>query len=87
MFEFEAVFPGCPPLKINVMDHDELFGDDSVGTTQIDLEDRYFSPDWNSIEDKPIELRSLYHPTSKLSQGTICLWVEIHQLNTDPNQP
>jgi Ca2+-dependent lipid-binding protein len=45
-YDFEAVFPGCPPLIIDVVDFDDLFGDDSIGTTTIDLEDRYFSPEW-----------------------------------------
>jgi len=30
-FEFSAVFPGCAPLKIEVMDYDLLFGDDQIG--------------------------------------------------------
>ena len=45
-YDFEAVFPGCPPLVIDVVDYDDLFGDDSIGKTSIDLEDRYFSPEW-----------------------------------------
>lgn len=77
-FDFEAVFPGCAPLVINVMDYDEIFGDESIGTTSIDLEDRFFSPEWQSIKNKPIEHRSLYHPSSSIGQGTIRLWVEIH---------
>jgi Ca2+-dependent lipid-binding protein len=46
VFEFEAVFPGCPLLNIQVYDYDELFGDDLIGETKIDLEDRFFSPEW-----------------------------------------
>jgi len=45
-YDFESVFPGCPPLVINVMDYDDIFGDDSIGITNVDLEDRFFSPDW-----------------------------------------
>jgi len=85
-YEFEAVFPGCAPLVINVMDYDEIFGDDSVGTTSIDLEDRYFSPEWQSIKNKPIEHRNLYHPSSSISQGTLRLWVEIHSLAVPLNE-
>ena len=84
VYDFEAVFPGCAPLTINVMDYDEIFGDDSIGTTSIDLEDRYFSPEWQSIEEKPIELRSLYHPSSSIAQGTVRMWVEIHSLSAGP---
>lgn len=46
MFEFEASFPGCSPLMIDVYDHDDIFGDDLIGTTTIDLEDRYFTRQW-----------------------------------------
>jgi hypothetical protein len=42
-----------------------LFGDDLIGETLIDLEDRYFSSDWNAMPMKPIEYRNLYHPCSQ----------------------
>jgi len=32
-------------LFIEAMDYDDLFGDDLIGTTTIDLEDRYFLPE------------------------------------------
>lgn len=77
-YDFEAVFPGTAPLVISVMDFDDIFGDDLIGKTVIDLEDRFFSPEWQSIKHKPIEYRSLYHPATSISQGTIKLWVEIN---------
>lgn len=46
MVEFEATFPGCPLLNLAVYDYDDLFGDDLIGETKIDLEDRFFSPEW-----------------------------------------
>ena len=76
-YEFEGTFPGCAPLVITAMDYDDIFGDDSIGTTQIDLEDRYFSPEWQSIKHKPIEYRNFNHPSSSISQGTVKLWVNI----------
>lgn len=66
-YDFESVFPGCPPLVVNVMDYDDIFGDDSIGITNVDLEDRFFSPDWQSIKNKPIEYRQIYHPSSAVS--------------------
>ena len=78
MYEFDAEFPGAPPLVIKAMDYDDLFGDDLIGKTSIDLDDRFFSPDWQFIEDKPIEERQIYHPSSSNSQGVIRMWLEIH---------
>lgn len=57
VYEFEGKFPGTSPLKIDVMDYDMVFGDDLIGTTSVDLEDRYFSIEWNGLKDKPIEYR------------------------------
>jgi len=57
MYDFEGVFPDSSPLEIAVWDYDMIFGDELVGKTSIDLEDRYFSVDWNSLPNKPIEYR------------------------------
>jgi len=66
-YDFEATFPGCPLLNIACYDYDDLFGDDIIGETKIDLEDRYFSPEWQSIRDKPIEYRGIFIPSSSIS--------------------
>lgn len=84
--DFEAVFPGCPMLKIQMWDADLIFGDDLIGETLIDVEDRYFSADWNSITDKPAEMRQLHHPSSKVPQGSIILWQEIIPTTVNLNQ-
>jgi hypothetical protein len=54
-----------------------FFGDDLIGTTKLDLDDRYFNKQWSSIESKPIEYRNLTHPTTTISQGVVKMWVEI----------
>jgi Ca2+-dependent lipid-binding protein len=48
-FDFETTFPGCPMLFIDAMDYDELFSDDLIGSTRVDLEDRYFLPEWRAL--------------------------------------
>lgn len=57
MYEFDAEFPGAPPLVIKAYDYDDLFGDDLIGKTTIDLDDRFFCPEWQNIDNKPIEYR------------------------------
>lgn len=44
-------------LKIDAMDYDLLFSDDLIGTTNVDLEDRYFLPEWRALQEVPIEYR------------------------------
>ena len=59
--DFPVSFPGAPPLVIEAYDYDLLFGDDLIGKTAIDLDDRFFNPKWQAIDEKPIESRELYH--------------------------
>ena len=68
-YDFEGTFPGSSPLQIDVWDYDDIFGDDLIGTTILDLEDRYFSLEWQALDDKPIEYRQIYHQQSSISQG------------------
>ena len=65
--DFDVTFPGAPPLIIEAYDYDLLFGDDLIGKTSVDLDDRFFNPKWQAIEEKPIETRELYHMSSKLN--------------------
>ena len=81
-FDFDAEMPGASTLNIQVWDHDTLFSDEFIGETNIDVEDRFFSPRWKSLVNKPLELRSLFTPTSTLQMGQIRLWVEILDIAT-----
>lgn len=59
-YDFKCKFPGTSPINIEVWDYDGLFGDEIIGTTSIDIEDRFFSGDWQSLNNKPVEIRNLY---------------------------
>lgn len=67
VFEFSSTFPGSAPLVIEAYDYDDLFGDDLIGKTSIDLDERYFCPEWLALLEKPIEYRELYHPSTTLA--------------------
>lgn len=77
VFEFDVSFPGPQPLVIESYDYDLLFGDDLIGRTAIDMDDRYFSAEWRSMRNKPIEYRELYHESTALAQGTVTCWLDI----------
>ena len=83
-YDFPVVFPGCPPVRVDIMDYDDLFGDDLIGTSWIDMEDRYFLPEWRALADKPVEYRQIYHPSSAVSQGVFKCWVEINPAKVEP---
>lgn len=83
-YDFPVVFPGCPPVRVDIMDYDDLFGDDLIGTSWIDMEDRYFLPEWRALADKPVEFRQIYHPSSSVSQGVFKCWVEINPAKCEP---
>lgn len=76
-------FPGSPQLKIEAFDYDTLFGDDIIGTTKVDLDDRFYSQTWLAIEDKPIEYRDLFEDSSTITQGVCKLWIEIHDVDSE----
>jgi hypothetical protein len=87
MFVLSANLPGASLLKIDAMDFDLIGGDDLIGSTTIDLEDRLFDQRWqdmgkmyetaNRLRLKPLETRTLTIPTSKAPMGTIKMWVDI----------
>ena len=42
MYEFHVRCPGAPSLEIEAWDYDDLFGDDLIGKTVIDIDERQF---------------------------------------------
>jgi len=90
--ELHTELPGASLLEIECMDYDAFgFGDDMIGKTVIDLEDRWFDEKWrnlgkeNQVDEegkmrwatKPLERRSLYVPTSHSPQGNLECYVDI----------
>ena len=85
IFQWQVQLPG-PSLKIVVKDHDDVLEggvDDIIGETTIDLENRFFSHDWQSLAHQggydmkfPIEQRDLIGE-SGVTQGVLECWVEI----------
>jgi Ca2+-dependent lipid-binding protein len=49
MFDFAMSFPGASPVVIEAYDYDMLFGDDLIGKTIIDLDDREYCPEWKKM--------------------------------------
>jgi len=85
LYEFDVELPGAPLLKIGLRDQ-QSFSSSILGETTVDLEDRWFSPEWKRIGAekasegvllKPVETRSLWIPTSQSVQGTVQMWVDI----------
>ena len=46
LVDFPCELPGAGRLRVQVMDKDEIGNDDLIGSTTIDLEDRWFSTTW-----------------------------------------
>ena len=76
-YDIPTELPGNGILEISVYDYDPLFSDELIGSTKIDIEDRFFDNEWNSLKFKPIERRNLYHPDFKKKQGDIIMFLEI----------
>lgn len=75
-FEFPTTIPGASELMISVWDYDGI-SDDLIGSTTIDVENRWFTRDWRLLEKKHVEWRTLHSPTSSMSQGKLQMWLDI----------
>eukprot|EP00941_MAST-03F_sp_MAST-3F-sp1_P004856 g4856.t1 len=86
-YELKCKLPGSSQLKIECWDYDSITFDDIIGTTIIDLEDRWFNQDWQKLgldfatderyQPKPLNTRTLWTPSSSNPQGYLDMWVEI----------
>eukprot|EP00485_Elphidium_margaritaceum_P001758 CAMPEP_0202694498 /NCGR_PEP_ID=MMETSP1385-20130828/8345_1 /ASSEMBLY_ACC=CAM_ASM_000861 /TAXON_ID=933848 /ORGANISM="Elphidium margaritaceum" /LENGTH=1708 /DNA_ID=CAMNT_0049350357 /DNA_START=54 /DNA_END=5180 /DNA_ORIENTATION=+ len=75
-FEMPIKMPGASKLDIEVWDWDGI-GDDLIGRTTVDIEDRWFSETWRELKLKPVETRTLWAEASTVSQGKLTMWMEI----------
>ena len=80
-YDLLVELPGSSKLTIQVMDYDPIFSDELIGETSIDIENRYFDPTWQALENKPVETRTLYHPDYEESQGEVTMWLEMFDKN------
>jgi Ca2+-dependent lipid-binding protein len=85
-YTFQERFPGANVLSIESYDYDDFFGDDLIGVTKIDFDDRWYSKEWRACIDKPIETRDLYIQSSSVSQGRIRLWIDIFNLDSKKSE-
>jgi len=85
-FEFRTRLPGPSQVTVEVWDWDGI-GDDLVGVTMIDIEDRWFSRDWRRLRVKPLEERTLWNPRSQASYGKLRLWVDLFNQDEARNLP
>jgi hypothetical protein len=96
LFTVETVLPGASRLSIELYDRKDLaekvktvgWAGEEIGSTVLDLEDRYFSSNWTnycatqhqrnkSNAHAPIETRTLRRPGIALPCGQLELWVDI----------
>ena len=84
-FEISTTLPGQSVLKIQMFDYNKVFSDTKIGTTKVDLEDRFFNNKWKSLKHVPIETRPLFVHSSRIPQGYVRMWIEIHHESNVPD--
>jgi len=78
--EMDLDLPDKGRLEVSLKDYHDL-GDTLIGSTVIDLEDRWFSRQWRDLMYKgaiPTEFRNLTESvTSQRSKGVVEMWIEM----------
>lgn len=78
MIEFKnVIIPRDGYVNISVYDWDMTTSDDLIGSTYIDITNRWYHDEWNDMLHKPLEMRTLNHKHASGPQGVIELWVDI----------
>ena len=88
-FAFTTELPGCSQLNFKLLDWDKNDSDDLIGSTCVDLEDRWFSAVWNAdfAKKPPLELRALTNPIATGNQGNLEVWVEMFEAGDEAPKP
>ena len=79
-FDMKVQYPEVTEVEIQVWDAG-FVSDSLIGSTTIDIEDRWFSESWQSLKRDgivPREHRALWHPKALQSQGKMCMWLELY---------
>ena len=82
MIEFNSKLPGVSDLlieiwmKLNGSDNDVL-----IGSSMIDIEDRWFARNWRRLPFKPLEVRNILNPRSAAVFGKLRLWLDMFTMD------
>jgi hypothetical protein len=76
-YEFEAMIPGDSDIQISVLDYDVIGSNEIIGSTVIDIENRWLNPSWRALPSKPMEIRPLKVASSRSNQGSLEMWVDM----------
>jgi hypothetical protein len=76
-YEFEAMLPGDSEIQISVFDYDAIGSNEMIGSTLIDIENRWLNPSWRAMPNKPMEIRPLKVLSSRANQGSLEMWLDI----------
>jgi uncharacterized Zn-finger protein len=76
-YEFEAMIPGDSAVQVSVFDYNAIGSNELIGSTMIDIENRWFNPSWRAMPNKPMEIRPLKVVSSRANQGTIEMWIDM----------
>lgn len=88
-FELDAMFPDITRLELQIWNNNYTY-DELIGSTFIDLEDRWYNPKWHDLKYKRKQIkeyRPLAKPGSELTQGVVEMWVEMYRLEDAVNAP
>ena len=87
--ELDGMFPCISSLEVAVYDRGYVT-DTLIGSTTIDLEDRWFDKEWRRLRDiqqVPRENRTLFNHSSMVPQGKVEMWVEMYEPKTAVDIP